>query len=64
MIEGRGWARVDTCRTCHGYIKTFDLREKGAAQVVPLVDDVATLTLDVWVREREFSRTSVSLAGV
>ena len=64
MIEGRGWARVDTCRTCHRYIKTFDLREKGAAQVVPLVDDVATLTLDVWAREREFSRTSLSLAGV
>ena len=64
MVEDRRWARVDTCKTCHGYVKTFDLREKGAGSVVPLVDDVATLTLDVWAREREFSRTSVSLAGV
>ena len=64
MAEDRRWARVDTCKTCHGYIKTFDLREKGAGGVVPLVDDVATLTLDVWAREREFSRTTLSLAGV
>jgi formate dehydrogenase maturation protein FdhE len=64
MVDDRRWARVDTCGTCKGYIKTFDLREKGAGPVVPLVDDVATLTLDVWAREREFSRTSLSLAGV
>lgn len=64
LAEGRGWARVDTCANCQGYIKSFDLREPGAVGVVPLVDDVATLTLDVWAREQGFSRPALSLAGV
>ncbi len=64
LVEGQRWARVDTCATCHGYIKTFDLREGGAIDVVPLVDDVATLTLDVWAQGRGFARASLSLAGV
>jgi hypothetical protein len=57
-------ARVDTCQRCHGYIKTFDLRAPGAKGVVPLVDDVATLRLDLWAQERGFTRPTLSLAGV
>lgn len=64
VVEDRRWARVDTCATCRSYIKTFDLREPGGVRVVPLVDDVATLTLDVWAREREWARPALSLAGV
>lgn len=64
VAEGKRWVRVDACETCHGYVKTFDLREEGAAGVVPLVDDVATLVLDVWALERGIERTVVSVAGV
>jgi formate dehydrogenase accessory protein FdhE len=64
LVEGRGSVRVDTCATCRGYIKTFDLREPGAVDLVPLVDDVATLALDVWAQQRGFSRSAPSLAGV
>jgi FdhE protein len=64
LVEEQRWARVDTCATCHGYIKTFDLRERGAVDVVPLVDDLATLTLDIWAQQRGFSRPTASLAGV
>lgn len=64
VAEGKRWVRVDVCETCHGYVKTFDLREEGAAAVVPLVDDVATLVLDVWALERGVERTVVSVAGV
>jgi FdhE protein len=64
LAEERRWARVDTCAACRGYIKTFDLRERGAVDVVPLVDDLGTLTLDVWVQQRGFSRPTASLAGV
>jgi formate dehydrogenase maturation protein FdhE len=52
------------CDTCRGYVKTFDLRKKGAGAVIPLVDDVATLTLDVWAHEKGLTRPAVSLAGV
>jgi Protein involved in formate dehydrogenase formation len=56
--------RVDGCQTCHRYVKTFDLREPGADEVIPLVDDVATMALDLWARQRGFERASLSFAGV
>ena len=49
------WARVDSCSNCQSYIKTFDLRQPGAAAVVPLIDDLATLTLDFWALEQGFT---------
>ena len=62
--EGERLVRIDACDTCHSYVKTFDLREQGGRDVVPLVDDVATLTLDVWAHEKGLRRSGVSLAGV
>ena len=62
--EGERLVRIDACDTCHSYVKTFDLRERGGRDVVPLVDDVATLTLDVWAHEKGLQRPGVSLAGV
>lgn len=64
LAEGRRSVRVDTCATCRGYIKSFDLRQPGAVEIVPLVDDVATLTLDVWAQQHGFTRAAASLAGV
>jgi formate dehydrogenase accessory protein FdhE len=56
--------RIDCCATCHGYVKTFDLRQAGAHEVVPLVDDVATMALDLWANQRGFDRATFSFAGV
>lgn len=64
LVEAQGWVRIDACETCHGYVKTFDLRDAGGRHVVPLVDDVATLTLDLWAGEQGLVRPSASLAGV
>jgi formate dehydrogenase maturation protein FdhE len=47
------WARIDACQTCGSYIKTFDLRVPGSSAVVPLVDEVATLSLDLWATGSE-----------
>ncbi|CAN5487968.1 hypothetical protein BH20ACT21_BH20ACT21_18490 [soil metagenome] len=58
------WARVDACETCHTYLKGFDFRQPGARDVIPLVDDVATLALDLWANDHGYNRTSRSLAGV
>jgi formate dehydrogenase maturation protein FdhE len=58
------YARLDVCDTCRSYVKTFDLRTKSAASVIPLVDDVITLALDVWAHEKGLTRPAVSLAGV
>jgi FdhE protein len=62
--DGRRFVRIDACETCRSYVKTFDLREPGAKDVVPLVDDVATLALDVWAHQQDLDRHVVSLAGV
>jgi formate dehydrogenase maturation protein FdhE len=64
MADDERWVRVDVCDTCRSYMKSFDLREPGSRDVVPLVDDVATLTLDLWAHEHGCQRPSLSLAGV
>jgi FdhE protein len=52
-------ARIDACDSCRTYIKTIDLTRDGAA--VPLVDDLATLPLDLWTRERGYTRARPNL---
>lgn len=52
------WARVDACSSCRSFIKTFDLRQHGAAAVVPLIDDLATVTLDFWALEQGLTGVS------
>lgn len=64
FVAGEGPARLDSCETCGAYVKTFDLRRPGGAPVVPLVDDVATVSLDLWAQEQGLHRPVVSLAGV
>lgn len=58
------WVRIDGCRSCRAYAKTFDLREDGARGVVPLVDDIASLALDLWAAQQGLSRPARSFAGV
>lgn len=60
----RGPVRIDACESCRAYVKTFDLREAGGVSVVPLVDDVATVALDLWARGQDLNRPMVSFAGV
>lgn len=52
-------ARVDACETCRTYLKTIDMTRDGKA--VPVVDDIATLTLDVWAREKGYQRLRPNL---
>jgi Protein involved in formate dehydrogenase formation len=56
--------RIEGCAACHTYVKSFDLREPGALNVVPLVDDMATLSLDLWAQAQGFHPASPSLAGM
>lgn len=52
--DGKGY-RVDVCEECRKYIKTMDLRETGAG-VVPLVDDIGTLHLDIIAMNEGYTR--------
>ena len=62
--DQRRAVRIDGCETCGTYVKTFDLREAGGVELVPLVDDVATVSLDLWANDQGLSRHLVSYAGV
>ena len=52
-------ARIDGCDTCQTYLKTIDLTKNGLA--VPLVDDLASVALDLWARERGYCRLRANL---
>lgn len=54
--------RVDACETCRHYLKSVDLTRTGLA--VPLVDEVAAAVLDVWARERGYTKIALNLVGL
>lgn len=54
--------RLDACDTCRIYLKTIDLTRDGLAD--PMADDLATLALDVWARDRGYSRLRPNLLRV
>ncbi|MFY9803159.1 MAG: formate dehydrogenase accessory protein FdhE [Candidatus Acidiferrales bacterium] len=53
--------RVDVCDTCHTYLKSIDLTKMGLA--VPVVDELATIPLDLWAREHGYEKLQVNLLG-
>jgi FdhE protein len=54
--------RIESCDTCHRYIKSIDLSED--ARPIPEVDDLATLAMDLWAQERGLTRIEPGLAGI
>ncbi len=54
--------RVEACDTCHRYIKTVDLTKNGHA--VPLVDELATIPLNLWAKEHEYTKLQSNLLGL
>jgi FdhE protein len=52
-------ARIEACDTCRRYLKTIDLTKNGLA--VPLVDDIASLPLDLWASDKGYSRACANL---
>jgi formate dehydrogenase maturation protein FdhE len=54
--------RVDVCDTCHTYLKSIDLTKTGLA--VPVVDELATMPLDLWAREHGYDKLQINLLGM
>ncbi len=53
--------RVEACDTCRFYVKSIDLTLNGRA--VPLVDEVATVPLDLWATEHGYKKVELNLMG-
>jgi len=56
------YVRVDACDTCHTYIKSIDLSKNGNA--VPVVDELATVSLNLWAQENNYKKVQPNLFGV
>ena len=53
--------RVEACDTCKNYLRTVDLTKNGHA--IPLVDDLAALSLSLWAHEHNYARPRPNLLG-
>jgi FdhE protein len=54
--------RVEACDTCRYYIKTVDLTKDGHA--VPVVDELATIPLNLWAQQHEYVKLHANLLGI
>lgn len=55
-------ARVDACDTCHTYIKSIDLTKDGHA--IPIVDEIASVALNIWAEEHDYVKLETNLLGM
>ncbi len=62
VAEEWSHVRVEECTSCSMYFKTVDLRESGLA--VPIVDELATVELDLWAAERNLTKYQTNLFGL
>ncbi|MGB9204339.1 MAG: formate dehydrogenase accessory protein FdhE [Terriglobales bacterium] len=51
--------RVECCDTCRNYIKTVDLTRNGLAD--PVVDEMASIPLDLWAQKQGYTKLQVNL---
>ncbi len=56
------YIRVECCDSCHTYIKSIDLSKNGLAE--PLVDELASVPLDLWAQERGYTKLRPNLLGM
>ena len=54
--------RLEECGSCRTYLKAIDLREDGLA--VPVVDELASVELDLWAAGQGLSKRRKNLLGL
>ena len=54
--------RLETCETCRRYVKSIDMTLD--ARPVPPVDDLVSLSMDLWAEDEGFMRIEPGMAGI
>lgn len=54
--------RVEACDTCRVYLKSVDLTKNGRS--VPVVDELATVALNIWAEEHDYAKLEPNLLGM
>jgi FdhE protein len=56
------YIRVECCDACHTYLKSIDLSKNGLAEA--LVDELASVPLDLWAQEHGYAKLRPNLLGM
>ena len=56
------YVRVDACDSCRTYTKAIDMTKNGRA--VPIVDELATVSLNLWAQEKNYQKLETNQFGV
>ncbi len=56
------YIRVECCDSCQTYIKSIDLTKSGLAD--PLVDELASVPLNLWAQEHGYAKLHPNLLGM
>jgi formate dehydrogenase accessory protein FdhE len=54
--------RIESCETCRRYVKSIDLTKD--ARPVPEIDELLSLSMDLWAIDEGFTRIEPGLAGI
>jgi FdhE protein len=60
--ESFPYIRVECCDSCHSYIKSIDLTKNGLAD--PIVDELASIPLNLWAQEHGYAKLNPNLLGM
>ena len=61
-VEEYPHIRIEACDTCRVYLKAIDLTRNGLA--VPEVDELASVAVDLWAKEKGYSKLQSNLFGL
>jgi FdhE protein len=53
---------IEACDTCRVYLKAIDLTRDGLA--VPEVDELASIAVDLWAKEKGYTKLQANLFGL
>ncbi len=62
IAEEFAYIRVEACDSCQSYIKTIDLTTNGRA--IPVVDELASVPLNIWAEEHGYMKIAPNLLGM
>lgn len=62
VAEEFAHVRMEACDACKCYIKAVDLTTNGRA--VPVVDEIATIPLNIWAEEHGYVKIAPNLLGM
>lgn len=56
------YVRIEACESCRRYIKSIDLTKD--ARMIPEIDELVSLSVDLWAVDEGFTRIEPGLAGL